>query len=366
MAPGGTGPAPAGTRVALAGLTTLGLGGPAEVLELAEQRELPLLADKLTRVGVRPVSLGWGSNVLIADAGVQAPVLLIRTRGIAVADAGPDRVRLVVQAGHSLPDLVEFAVAEQLVGIETLAGVPGTVGAMPIQNVGAYGQETADTLTHVTAWDWHLRRLVRLSRAECVLGHRTSRFKGSNRWTVLEVGFELERSALSAPIQYSEVADTLGVELGRRLPVPEVVAAVLAIRASKGMVLEPADCDGRSVGSVFLSTPVTTQQADWLRGRGASPHTYPDGKTRVGASWLLRDAGYRLGQRLAPGVRVSTKQYTLVAEQGATATGFGAAAAAMQRHVAAVTGVALTFEPDLVGDDVTFADLLPHPRRPLR
>jgi UDP-N-acetylmuramate dehydrogenase len=132
------------------------------------------------------------------------------------------------------------------------------------------------------------------------------------------------------------------------------------------MVLEPADCDGRSVGSVFLSTPVTVQQADWLRGRGASPHTYPDGKTRVGASWLLRDAGYRLGQRLAPGVRVSTKQYTLVAEQGATATGFGAAAAAMQRHVAAVTGVALTFEPDLVGDDVTFADLLPHPRRPLR
>jgi UDP-N-acetylmuramate dehydrogenase len=350
----------------LAGLTTLGIGGPADVFSLTDQRELPMLAESLTRAGVRPVSLGWGSNVLVADAGVEAPVMLIRTRGITVDEVAADRVRLVVQAGHSLPDLVDFTVAEQLIGIETLVGVPGTVGAMPIQNVGAYGQETADALTHVIAWDWHLRRRVRMSPQECGLGHRTSRFKGSNRWTILEVGFELARSGLSAPIHYSEVARALGITVGQRRPVSEVIAAVLAIRAAKGMVLQPADCDGRSVGSVFLSTPVTAQQAVWLRGRGASPHTYPDGRTRVGSSWLLRDAGYRLGQHLAPGVRVSTKQYTLVAEQGATAARFGAAAAAMQRRVAEVTGVMLIFEPDLVGDDVGFADLLPHPRRPIR
>jgi UDP-N-acetylmuramate dehydrogenase len=339
--------------VPLAPLTTLGIGGPATVIDVADERDFPEIAHLVDIYDVPPICLGWGSNVLVADHGTDVPVLLMRTTGIDMREQG-DRMHVTVQAGHSLPDLVNFALAEQLIGIETLAGVPGTVGAMPIQNVGAYGQETADTLTELTAWDWQQHRSVTIPASQCDFGHRTSRFKRSHRWTILTVTFALTRSAQSAPIVYGELAAALDVPLGSRLPAADVAEAVIAVRRRKGMVLDSTDLDNRSVGSIFLSPTISTAQAEDLRAKGASPHAYSDGHTRVGASWLLREAGYQLGQAIAPGVRLSTKHYTLVADGPATATEFATAAAHMRQQVHQITGVALTFEPDLIGHESPF------------
>jgi UDP-N-acetylmuramate dehydrogenase len=335
-------------EVALAPLTTLGIGGLATVMDLTDANDLPDIIDLVAAFDTKPVALGWGSNVLISDVGTNAPVLLIRTTGI-TARKENDQVLVTVQAGHALPDLVDFALAEHLIGIETLAGVPGTVGAMPIQNVGAYGQETADTLIQLTAWDWQTQTLVTLSAQDCRFGHRTSLFKRSQRWTILDITLALTPSRQSAPIVYSELATALDVTLGTRLAASDVAAAVVAVRRRKGMVLDPSDPDNRSVGSIFLSPSIDEDQADNLRSKGASPHTYSDGLTRVGASWLLRETGYQLGQQFVPGVRLSTKHYTLVADHGATAANFATTAAQMRQQVRQTTGVTVTFEPDLIG-----------------
>ncbi len=342
----------------LARLTTLGLGGPANVIHLEKASEFPEVIDLVSRSGSPVTCLGWGSNVLASDDGTDHPVLLMKTNGITVLDRTPNGdISIIVQAGQSLLDLVDFTVAEGLVGMETLAGIPGTVGAMPIQNVGAYGQETADTLTSISAWDWQEQQMVTLTGAECQLGHRTSLFKGSHRWTILDLTFTLTRSALSAPITYDELAKALDAPTGSRLPTAEVVAAVLALRRTKGMVLHTGDVDNRSAGSVFLGPTITPAQAASLQAKGASPHTYSDGKTRVGSSWLLRETGYRLGQVIEPGVRVSTKHYTLVADEGSTTARFAKAAVSMRDRVAQKTGITLTFEPDLIGHHPHFQDL---------
>jgi UDP-N-acetylmuramate dehydrogenase len=345
--------------VPLGALTTLGLGGRGNVIDLEDPRDFPDVVDLISASDSPPVCLGWGSNVLVSDNGTDQPVLLIRTSGIALREHPPGgKVLVTVQAGHSLPDLVDFCVAERLIGMETLAGVPGTVGAMPIQNVGAYGQETADTLTEVTAWDWQEQRLVTLTAADCAFGHRGSLFKRSHRWTILDVTFALTRSLLSAPVTYRELAQALDVPIGSRLPTADVAAAVITVRRRKGMVLQPGDPDNRSVGSIFLSPTIDPRQAANLPAKGASPHTYNDQRTRVGASWLLREAGYHLGQIIQPGVRFSTKHYTLVADRGATATNFATAAGALRQHVHQATGVTLTFEPDLIGRASAFERLL--------
>jgi UDP-N-acetylmuramate dehydrogenase len=340
----------------LAPLTTLLLGGPADVIDVDNGHDFRDLVQLVGDAQDPPICLGWGSNILVADSGTDVPVLRMRTTGISIQEQA-DRVLVTVQAGHSLSDLVNYCLQENLIGIETLAGVPGTVGAMPIQNVGAYGQETADTLTQVVAWDWHHQRRVTLNAADCALGHRTSLFKRSHRWTILHVTFALTRSRLSAPIVYSELATALDVPLGSRLPLTDVAETVIAVRRGKGMVLDPTDPNNRSVGSIFLGPTIDAHQVETLRHKGGSPHTYSDGRTRIGASWLLREAGYHLGQVLAPGVRVSTKHHTLVADTGATAASFAAASSTMRTHVHQSTGIILTFEPDLIGHDNTYWDL---------
>ena len=185
------------TGLPLAPLTTLRLGGPAELAwELADTTQVPDLARLVTEADEQPpswpVPIGGGSNVLVADHGVTAPVVLVRTRGVTYQRPEPNGPVLVTaQAGHPWLDLARELAAEELVGMETMTGIPGTVGAMPVQNVGAYGQETADTLVSVLAWDWQHGQTVQLPAAECGLGHRTSRFKRSHRWLILAVTFAL-------------------------------------------------------------------------------------------------------------------------------------------------------------------------------
>lgn len=334
----------------LAPMTTLGIGGPAAALiELYDPADFPEFVALAGTFPGEPVCLGEGSNVLVGDAGCDSAVLRMSTKGIRMAGSTADgRVLVEVQAGHPLGDLVDATVAEGLTGMEMLVGIPGTAGATPVQNVGAYGQETADTLVEVTAWDWTLRRKVTMDAAACGLGHRTSVFKRSRRWTVLSLVFALRRSELSAPVTYRTVAAGLDVPVGSRVPLDEVARAVLTVRKSKGMVLGCSGTDDRSVGSVFLSPEISPAQADDLRARHAPVNRFPDGSIRVSASWLIRQAGFELGRPIVTGVRISSLHYTLVAEEGASAAGFTRAIDIVFQEVLRRTGVRLTSEVDFL------------------
>ncbi|MFJ8675832.1 UDP-N-acetylmuramate dehydrogenase [Streptomyces sp. NPDC093589] len=338
--------------VPLAGETTLAIGGPAavfvELQDLADFGEFVALAEALPGA---PTVLGAGSNVLVSDAGCSSPVLRMHTEGVRFSgEAADGRVLVEVQAGHSLHDLVDTVVGHGLAGMEMLVGIPGTVGATPVQNVGAYGQEISDTLIEVTAWDWALGRRVTLDAAACGLGHRTSVFKGSGRWTLLTLVFALRKDELSAPLTYRQVAERLDVPVGSRVPPAEAARAVLDVRRGKGMVLGCSAADRRTVGSVFFSPELTPAQARWLHGEGAPVNHFPDGSARVSASWLTRRAGFVLGGRLAEGVRVSYLHHTLVADEGASAAGFTEAVDVVVRRVLECTGIRLAPEIDFVGD----------------
>ncbi len=336
----------------LARKTTLGIGGPAAVFaDLEDLADFPEFVALTKSYPGAPTCLGAGSNALVADAGCSSPVLRMNTRGVrVVGEAADGRTLVEVQAGHPLTDLVDTTIGHGLIGMEMLAGIPGTVGATPVQNVGAYGQEISDTLVEVTAWDWVLRRHVTLDAAVCGLGHRTSVFKGSSRWTLLTVVFALRKSALSAPVTYRVVAERLDVPIGGRAPSAEVAQAVLAVRRSKGMVLGCSGAESRTVGSVFFSPELTAAQAGQLEGEGASLNCFPDDSIRVSASWLMRRSGFALGSPLAEGVRVSYLHHTLVADEGATAAGFTEAIGVVVQRVLEQTGIRLTPEIDFLGD----------------
>ncbi|MFJ1757033.1 UDP-N-acetylmuramate dehydrogenase [Kitasatospora sp. NPDC088134] len=346
-------------HVPLAPLTTLGIGGDAALIaELTDPAEFPEVVALADREGARPLVLGGGSNILVADAGCTVPVVRMATKG-AKFEHGDDgeQVTVTVQAGHVLQDLVEQSIAHGLTGLETLIGIPGTVGATPVQNVGAYGQEVADVLDRVTAWDWAVGREVTLSAEDCLLGHRTSIFKHSTRWTLLTVTFRLRPSKLSTPIRYGMVAEALGVPKGTPVPLADAASAVLAVRRSKGMLLDAGDADNRNVGSVFLSPVIDAKQAEKLLAEQAPVHTFPDGVTRVSASYLIKAAGFGLGRPLAPGIRMSGKHFTLVAEGEATARAFAEAARVVADAVQKSTGIRLTPEPDLFGDEPAYLRL---------
>lgn len=351
-------------NVPLASLTTLRLGGPArEVAVLEDPADFPEIAAASRARGV-PRVIGFGSNVLAADDGFPGLVVQTATKGMRLdLSHDSEQVLVTVQAGHELDALVDEMAAEGLSGIECLTGIPGTVGATPVQNVGAYGQEIADTLIRVRAWDWAANQETEMAPAECGLGHRTSIFKHSQRWTILTVSLALTPSRLGPPLAYRAVAEAAGVPQGERVTIDETIAAVRSVRARKGMILNQADPDGRTAGSIFLSPVITDAAACRLRADGAPVNDFPDGATRVSASWLMQAAGFSLGQVLAPGARISRKHFTLVADDGATAASFAAAAALVAKRVRQVTGITLTAEPDLIGDLPAYARLSAHGRR---
>ena len=221
----------------LEALTTLRLGGPAErLVEAGSEAEL------VAAVRARPaLVLAGGSNVVIADDGVPGTVVLVRTRGIAV-----EGDRVVVAAGEPWDDFVARCVAAGRQGVECLSGIPGSTGATPIQNVGAYGQDVAMTVAFVRVYDAERDEVREMTAAECAFDYRTSVFKYHDRWTVLAVAFRLPEADLSGPLRYAELARTLDVPVGGRAPLADVREAVLGLRRGKGMVIDPADPDSVS------------------------------------------------------------------------------------------------------------------------
>ena len=369
------GPAPSVAQVPLAGYTTLGLGGPARrFAEAGEDVELVAQVWAADERGEPLLVLGGGSNLVVADEGFPGTVVRVTTHGISHVPDG-DRVLLTVAAGEDWDTVVAGTVADGLAGLECLSGIPGLAGATPIQNVGAYGQEVAQTLVAVRSYDRERGEVVDLAAAGCGFGYRTSAFKRSlhswagaggpgvtGRFVVLGVTFRLERSARSAPVRYAELARALGVPEGGRAPLGEVRSAVLALRRGKGMVLDAADPDTRSAGS-FFTNPVLDLAAfaelertvATALGPGVRVPTFPagPGQVKVPAAWLIERAGFTKGYPGGDGARISTKHTLALVNPGAASTAtLLALAREITDRVRKAFGVDLAPEPVLVGADL--------------
>jgi UDP-N-acetylmuramate dehydrogenase len=327
--------------VRLADLTTLGVGGPIDrLLEVADADELVAAVRDADESGRALLVLGGGSNVVAPDDGWPGDVVAVRTRGIErTGDA------LTVQAGESWDDLVAFTVANGLAGVEALSGIPGSTGATPVQNVGAYGQEVAQTITAVHVYDRPEKSERTLTPEECGFAYRDSRLKRDPaRFVVLDVTFALYPGELSRPVGYAELARRLGVELGEAAPLAEVREAVIELRRGKGMVLDPADPDSRSAGSFFTNPIVPVAQAvdgcpTWPAG---------DGLVKLSAAWLVQSAGFGRGTREGNVGTSSRHSLALTTEDGATAAELLAFAGRIVAAVRDQFGVTLVPEPTAV------------------
>jgi UDP-N-acetylmuramate dehydrogenase len=252
-------------HVPLSELTTLRIGGPARRMARAETGEEAVeVVAEADAAGEPVLVIGGGSNLLIADSGFEGVAVQVAVSGISASDDG-HRARVEVGAGERWDDVVDFCVANGLAGVECLAGIPGCTGATPIQNVGAYGQEVADTIVSVRVYDRRSRAVVALAPAECGFAYRSSAFKRSDRHVVLSVSFVLERSALALPIRYAELAGALDAAPGSRPALGDAREAVLALRRRKGMVLDPGDPDSVSAGSFFVNPILSAQEFAALR-----------------------------------------------------------------------------------------------------
>jgi UDP-N-acetylmuramate dehydrogenase len=373
-------------QVRLAEYTTLQLGGPAARFSAAATvADLVGTVAAADRDGEPVLVLGGGSNLVVADAGFPGVVVRAASEGarFAVVDGA---VEVTAAAGQDWDELVHRCLAEGLSGVECLSGIPGSAGATPIQNVGAYGQEVAETIVSVQAYDRVAGHVVLLGAADLGFGYRTSMFKreaaaasgagasgpspaggdvgartaaaATGRFVVLEVTFRLPASPLSAPIRYAELARLLGVAEGGRVPLADARAAVLELRRGKGMVLDEADPDTRSAGSFFTNPVVPAGAFDALSERiGAAarvPHWPANtGQVKLSAAWLIERAGFSRGFQLADdpaGARISTKHTLALTNPGQTTTAsLIRLARAIRDGVLEEFGVELMNEPTLVG-----------------
>jgi len=348
-------------RVPLAPFTTLGLGGPARwFTACADEADIRAALAWARERHVAVHLLAGGSNTIVPDAGVDGLVLQVATRGITYHEAEHD-VTITAQAGEPWDALVAHAAARGWSGIECLSGIPGTVGATPIQNVGAYGQEVADVVETVTGLDRGTGERVVFAKAACGFGYRTSRFKAAerDRWIVLDVTLRLARNTRPA-LRYAELREAVGGDAAFAALAPEDAverarSAVLALRRSKGMVIDPADAESRSAGSFFMN-PVLDEAAfaalerRWQAGGGSGPvpvHRSTAG-VKVPAAWLVERAGFPKGTART-GCRVSRKHTLALVNDGGTATGLLALADEVTAAVEARFGVRLEREPVVLG-----------------
>ena len=338
-------------NVALAPHCTLGVGGPARFfLDLGDERTvLDALAWSRGR-GVPIRVLGGGSNLVVADAGVDALVVRIGMRGIVTREVS-GAIELTASAGEPWDALVALTVERGWAGLECLSGIPGLVGATPIQNVGAYGQEVSETLTALRALDTATGHVVTLGNDECGFSYRDSRFKSvePGRHVILSVTYRLVPGGAPC-VRYAEL--TRGVappSLG------EVRESVLAIRRSKSMVIDAGDENRRSCGSFFTNAIVSTADADRVARVAADPAfprwPQPDGRVKLSSAWLIERAGFARGHREGAVGLSSRHALAIVAHDGARAADVVAFARRLTEAVQARFGVRLTPEPVFWGLD---------------
>ncbi|MFC4334883.1 UDP-N-acetylmuramate dehydrogenase [Salininema proteolyticum] len=328
----------------LAEFTTLRVGGPAD--ELVEAKS-PSEALEALRERENSLVLAGGSNLVIGDGGFAGRV--VRLVDGAFEPLGGGRVR--VDAGREWDSFVRWTVDNGLSGIEALSGIPGSAGATPIQNVGAYGQEVAETIESVRVWDRETDEVRTMSGAECGFSYRHSVFKHNQRHFVMDVTFRLEETPLSQPVRYAELAKRLGVSVGDRAESADVRRTVLELRRGKGMVLDPDDRDTWSAGS-FFTNPVVSERtfARIAETLGEEPVNWAVREgVKLSAAWLIGRAGFPKGFRLGE-AGLSTKHVLALTNRGdATAADVLALARHISDMVFLEAGVKLRPEPVFVG-----------------
>lgn len=327
--------------------TTFHLGGPAaEFVTATTDAEIIEAVTAADAAGKDVLVLGGGSNLVVADAGFPGTVIKLATTGIA-AETVEGGVRVTVAAGETWDDFVTTAVDKGWSGVEALSGIPGSVGATPIQNVGAYGQDVSQTITSVKVFDRELREVRSFTAGECGFGYRWSRFKAvPGRYVVLEVTFRLGADGeTGSPIAYAQLAGALGVEQGTRVPSKQIREAVLSLRRSKGMVIDEADHDTWSAGSFFTNPVVAPEDVP----EGAPAYPQPDGTVKTSAAWLIDHAGFKKGHGNQK-VSLSTKHTLALTNRGeGTTEDLLALAREVRDGVEAAYGIVLVNEPVMLG-----------------
>ncbi|HEX9736192.1 MAG TPA: UDP-N-acetylmuramate dehydrogenase [Thermoanaerobaculia bacterium] len=339
-------------NVPLAPLTTLGVGGPARYLaRCPTPASLSVAFDHARELGLATFVLGGGSNLLVSDDGFDGLVVRIDDGSLSFEDES-GLVTVRAGAGVDWDVLVAATVDAGLGGLECLSGIPGLVGAAPIQNLGAYGQEVSETIAAVHALERATGDFVSFAPEDCGFGYRRSHFKGAwaGRYAVVRVDFRLPRRSFGA-VRYADLERRFGA--GAAPPLAKVRQAVLEVRRSKSMVLESDDPNRRSAGSFFTNPIVTPATADDVRRRLAADDmpVYPaaDGRVKLSAAWLIERSGLRRGERLGRAGISTRHSLALVNLGGATAAEIVALARRVRSQVRERTGVVLEPEPVFLG-----------------
>ena len=331
--------------------TSFRVGGPAtKIVQVSTEAEIIAAIEE---AGDSPILImGGGTNVLIADKGFDGTVIRISNNSVQAEVDACSGATLTIGAGEDWDTFVQTTIDRGFAGLETLSGIPGTVGAAPIQNIGAYGHEVSEFITRVRTYDRQEKALKTFTNSECEFSYRNSYFKAHpGRYVVIEVQFQIRRGEFSDPITYVELSKKLGIEPGEKASVIATRAAVLELRASKGMLLKNDDHDSWSAGS-FFTNPIISQQAADQLPNAAPKWPLIDGRVKVSAAWLIENAGIHKGDELG-GARISTKHVLALSNSGnATAADIAELAKRARNQVKEVFGITLEAEVNLVGVEI--------------
>jgi UDP-N-acetylmuramate dehydrogenase len=333
----------------LSEFTTLGVGGPAQKLVRAHtEAELIQAVQAADDAGTPLLIIGGGSNILVADSGFAGTVIVVETSGNSYEIDACSGGMLQVAAGVDWDEFVAFTLEKRLANLESLSGIPGTVGAAPIQNIGAYGHEVSEVIARLRTYDRTEKAIKTFTADQCEFGYRDSIFKReAGRYVILDVTFQLPRGEHSLPIKYKELADALGVELESRVPTQDLRNAVLALRAKKGMLINSTQ-QIHSAGSFFVN-PIISVEVSATLPETAPRWPQPDGTVKVSAAWLMEHAGVVKGERLN-GAKISEHHVLALANAGdAKADDIISLARSAQDRVREKFGITLVPEVRFVG-----------------
>lgn len=333
----------------LSELTTLHVGGPAlNVVQAKTEEELIAAVNACDEADTPLLILGGGSNVLVGAAGFEGTVIVVATQGNSYEIDACSGGMLQVAAGVDWDEFVAFTLEKKLANLESLSGIPGTVGAAPIQNIGAYGHEVSEVIARLRTYDRHERVIKTFTPDQCYFGYRDSIFKQTrDRYVILDVTFQLRRGEFSLPVKYKELADSLGVAIDDRVPTSELRAAVLALRAKKGMLYNET-LHNWSAGSFFVNPIISAWEALDLP-EDAPRWPQPNGSIKLSAAWLMENAGVLKGETLN-GAKVSEKHVLAITNSGeASADDIVALARSARARVQEKFGITLIPEVRFVG-----------------
>jgi UDP-N-acetylmuramate dehydrogenase len=328
--------------------TSLRVGGPAKkFVEVGTESQI---IAAIEAAGDSPVLIiGGGTNILVADSGFQGTVIRITNNSLQAEVDACSGATLTIGAGENWDDFVQTSIDRGFAGLETLSGIPGTVGAAPIQNIGAYGHEVSEFITRVRTYDRVKKEVKTFTNLECEFTYRNSHFKSHpGKYVILDVQFNLRQGEMTSPITYSELATALGISVGEKASIVSTRKTVLELRAKKGMLLNPSDRDSWSAGS-FFTNPIVSQEIAAKLPADAPRWPTADGRVKTSAAWLIENSGVHKGDTHG-GARVSTKHVLALTNAGnATATDIAELAKLSQQSVFEKFGITLEAEVNLVG-----------------